>query len=67
MIERTREVLRRAGARLRCLVADSQYSSGRMRGLVDEAVIPFMVNQRRGEDVLQVDRNFRTHGRRRRG
>ena len=55
-------LLRRVGARLRCLVADSQYSSGRMRGLVDEAVIPFMGNQRRGEGVLRVDRRFRTHG-----
>ena len=62
LVEKTREVLRRAGARLRCLVADSQYSSGRMRGLVDGAVIPFMANQRRGEDVLRVDRKFRTHG-----
>jgi len=43
-------------------VADSQYSSGRMRGLVDEAVIPFMANQRRGEEVLRVDRKFRTYG-----
>jgi len=47
---------------MRSLVADSQYSSGRMRGLVDEAVIPFMANQRRGEPVLRVDRKFRTHG-----
>jgi hypothetical protein len=62
LIERTRELLRRAGARLRCLVADSQYSSGRMRGLVDEAVIPFMANQRRGEPVLRVNRKFRTYG-----
>ena len=62
LVERTREVLKKAGARLRSLVADSQYSSGRMRGLVDEAVIPFMANQRRGEDVLRVDRKFRTHG-----
>ena len=43
LVERTRELLRRAGARLRCLVADSQYSSGRMRDLVEEAVISFMV------------------------
>lgn len=62
LVERTKELLRRAGSRLRCLVADSQYSSGRMRGLVDEAVIPFMANQRRGENVLRVDRKFRTHG-----
>ena len=62
LVERTKEILRRAGAKLRSLVADSQYSSGRMRGLVDEAVIPFMSNQRRGENVLRVDRKFRTHG-----
>jgi hypothetical protein len=43
-------------------VADSQYSSRWIRGLVDKAVIPFMANQRRGEDVLRVDRRFRTHG-----
>jgi transposase len=62
LVERVKRILRRAGARLRSLVADSQYSSGRMRGLVDEAVIPYMSNQRRGEPVLRVDRRFRTHG-----
>ena len=62
LVERTKQVLRRAGARLRSLIADSQYSSERMRRLVDGAVIPFMTNQRRGEDVLRVDRKFRTHG-----
>jgi len=62
LVERTRELLRRAGARLRSIIGDSQYSSEKMRGLVDEAVIPFMSNQRRGEDVLRVDRKFRTHG-----
>jgi len=62
LVERTKRVLRRAGARLRSLIADSQYSSGRMRRLVGEVVIPFMANQRRGEDVLRVDRKFRTHG-----
>jgi hypothetical protein len=62
LVERTRELLRRAGARLRSIIGDSQYSSGKMRDLVDEAVIPFMSNQRRGENVLRVDRKFRTHG-----
>jgi transposase len=62
LVERTKRVLRRAGARLRSLIADSQYSSEKMRRLVDEAVIPFMTNQRRGEHVLRVDRKFRTHG-----
>ena len=55
LVEKTKMVLRRAGARLRSIIGDSQYSSGRVRGLVDEAVIPFMANQRRGEDVLRVD------------
>jgi len=62
LVEKTKEILRRAGARLRSIIGDSQYSSEKMRGLVDEAVIPFMANQRRGEDVLRVDRKFRTHG-----
>ena len=62
LVEKTKRVLQRAGARLRSIIGDSQYSSGRMRELVDEAVIPFMSNQRKGEDVLRVDRKFRTHG-----
>jgi len=61
LIERTRVVLGKAGARLRSLVADSQYSSGKVRGLVEDSVIPYMSNQR-GGDVLRVDRRFRTHG-----
>ncbi len=39
LVERTREVLKK-GVRLRSLVSDSQYSSGRMRGLVDEGGDP---------------------------
>jgi IS5 family transposase len=62
LVERTWMVLGRADARLRSLIADSQYSSGRIRSLVEDAVIPYMANQRRGEDVLRVDRRFRTHG-----
>jgi hypothetical protein len=55
-------VLGRAGARLRCLVADSQISSRKVRSLVGDSVIPYMSNQMRGEDVLRVDRLFRVHG-----
>ena len=62
LVERTRVVLSRAGAKLRCLIADSQYSSGRVRSLVEHAVIPYMGNQRCGDDALRVDRLFRTHG-----
>jgi hypothetical protein len=60
LVARTRLVLGRAGARLRCLVADSQYSSRRVRGLCGESVIPYASNQR--GDGLRVDRWFRVHG-----
>jgi hypothetical protein len=62
LVDRTRMVLGKAGARLRSLIADSQYSSARVRGLVEDSVIPYMSNQRCGGDALRVDRLFRTHG-----
>jgi hypothetical protein len=62
LVEMTRLVLSRAGAKLGFLIADSQYSSGRVRSLVEHAVIPYMSNQRCGEDALRVDRLFRAHG-----
>jgi len=62
LVRRTREMLRGADARLRSLIGDCQISSARMRSLVENTVIPYMSNQRRGEDVLRVDRRFRTHG-----
>jgi len=50
----------------RAVVADSQYSSRRVRGCVTEygatPVVPYMSNQRRGESVFRVDRFFRTSG-----
>jgi len=61
LVERARDVLGKAGARLRSLVADSQYSSKAVRCLVEDSVIPYTSNQR-GGDVLRVDRRFRTHG-----
>jgi len=52
--------------RVRMVVADPQYSSRRFRekaaGCGVEAVIPYPRNQRRGEDVLRVDKRFRAHG-----
>ena len=62
LLEKTKIVLGKAEARLRCLIGDSQYSSERVRSLVDYAVIPYMSNQRRGEEVLRVDRRFRASG-----
>jgi len=62
LVERSLSVLSGAGVKLRCLIADSQYSSAKVRSLVEHAVIPYMGNQRCGEDVLRVDRLFRAHG-----
>ena len=62
LVERTRVVLSRVDARLRCLIGDSQYSSRRIRSLVEHAVIPYMSNQRGGDGALRVDRLFRVHG-----
>ena len=48
----------------RAVVADSQYSSRRVRDCIVECgaepVVPYMSNQARGESVLRVDRFFRT-------
>jgi hypothetical protein len=62
LVERSRLVLGKAGARLRCLIGDSQYSSAKVRALVEHAVIPYMGNQRCVGDALRVDRLFRAHG-----
>jgi transposase len=62
LVERSRLLLERAGVKLGSLIADSQYSSAKVRALVERAVIPYMANQRGGEDALRVDRLFRTHG-----
>ncbi len=62
LVKRSRLVLGRAGVKLGCLIADSQYSSARVRALVEYAVIPYMANQRCVGDVLRVDRLFRAHG-----
>ena len=63
LLEKAVEV---TGRRVRRLVADPQYSSGRFRekaaGCGVEAIIPYPRNQRRGEDVLRVDKRFRAHG-----
>jgi transposase len=62
LVERTRMVLGKAEARLRSLIGDSQYSSNRVRSLVEASVIPYMSNQSAGGDALRVDRRFRTYG-----
>jgi hypothetical protein len=45
------------------VIADSQYSDGKLRNAVEEAVIPYRANQKRDvEGLLRVDRKFRTFG-----
>lgn len=63
LLEKTKLLLKRSAARLRRVIADSQYSDGKLRNAVEEAVIPYRANQKRGvEGLLRVDRKFRTYG-----
>ncbi len=63
ILERAKLVLKNSGVKLRNLIADSQYSDGRIRAAVDKAVIPYPSNQTPGaKDVLRVDKKFRTSG-----
>jgi hypothetical protein len=48
LLEKTRQILGRSGAKLRSVIADSQYSNGKIRMAVDEAVTPYPANQKRG-------------------
>jgi len=62
ILERTRQILSNAGAKLKRVIADSQYSDEKIRKTV-EAVIPYPANQKRGvKGLLRVDRKFRSHG-----
>jgi hypothetical protein len=60
LVEMTKAVLGRVDARLRCLIGDSQYSSSKVRALVERSAIPYTANQR--GDGLRVDKWFRAHG-----
>jgi transposase len=63
LLEGAKQVLKGSGARLRSLIADSQYSDGKIRAAVDNAVIPYPSNQKpRDKGVLRVDKKFRTYG-----
>jgi len=62
LLEKTKRILKKAGAKLRRVIADSQYSSQKLRETA-ETVIPFPANQRPGvKDLLRVDKWFRSHG-----
>ena len=45
------------------MIADSQYSDGKLRNVVDKTVIPYRANQKRdAKGLLRVDRKFRAFG-----
>ena len=61
LLEKTKRLLKRSAVRLRRVIADSQYSDGKLRDAVEETVIPYRANQKRDvEGLLRVDRKFRT-------
>jgi len=63
MLEKTKQILKRSAARLRSVIADSQYSHSKLRNAVGEAVIPYPANQKRTvKGLLRVDKKFRTYG-----
>jgi len=63
MLEKTKLILRRSATRLRRVIADSQYSDGKLRNAVDETVIPYPAREKRGvKGLLRVDKKFRTYG-----
>jgi len=63
MLEKTKLVLKRSAARLRSVIADSQYSDGKFRNAVGETVIPYRANQKRDvKGLLRVDKKFRAYG-----
>jgi hypothetical protein len=62
ILEKTRQILSNAGAKLKRIIADSQYSDEKIRKTV-ETVIPYPANQKRNvKGLLRVDKKFRTYG-----
>jgi transposase len=63
LLEKAKGVLKRCKAKVRSVVADSQYSDSKLRCAVEKATIPYPANHRKGvEGLLRVDRKFRTYG-----
>jgi len=63
LLEKTKLILKQSKAKLRSVIADSQYSDGKLRDAVDKAVIPYRSNQKRDvKGLLRVDKKFRAYG-----
>jgi hypothetical protein len=59
MLEKTKLTLKQSAAKLKRVIADSQYSDGKLRNAVEETVIPYRSNQKRNvEGLLRVDKEF---------
>ena len=63
LLEKTRQILSKSKTKIRSVIADSQYSSRRLREAVPQTVIPYPSNQKRDvKGILRVDKKFRTYG-----
>ena len=63
ILEKSKLILKQSVAKLRSVIAGSQYSGSELRGAAGKAVIPYPSNQKRGvKDVLREDKKFRTYG-----
>ena len=63
MLEKTKLILKHSAAKLRSVIADSQYSDKKIRNAAGKTVIPYPANQKRNvKGLLRVDKKFRTYG-----
>jgi transposase len=63
LLKKAKEILKHCKAKVRSVVADSQYSDSKLRCAVERATIPYPANHSKGvEGLLRVDRKFRTYG-----
>ena len=47
ILKKTELILKQSAGRLKSVIADSQYSDGKLRDAVEETVIPYRANQKR--------------------
>jgi transposase len=63
ILKKTELILKQSAAKLKSVIADSQYSDGKLRDAAEQAVIPYRANQKRDvRGLLRVDKKFRTYG-----
>jgi hypothetical protein len=63
ILDKAKRLLHRCKAKVRSVVADSQYSDSKLRAAVEKATIPYPANHMKGvEGLLRVDKKFRTYG-----